>query len=868
MMKYIMGSWKRNRERLILLIIGVMVISGGLSYLFNLTESSKGTVVENLQKSWVSSYDIVVKPTDSVNSNLLEPNYLNGITGGISIDQYETIKKIEGVEVAAPISVIGYSELGVTFEELFNEKLARGIYRVHVNESGNNGLEDTKLKDYSFYFSEGAEIKEKIPGVLGPDQFDKKLSITQLQLLVGIDPEQEAKLVGLDKAIEGFGDSRYFDSSKDKVNKLEPVNSFEIPVLINNHSFSQTVHNFRLEKLNFDFSDETKQRQTLNSISTNGGLEYLDSLPKGEEVNSIRLSSKELEKSYFYSLTGVETGQQGENFRVNGEARNSSMVVYKSSPLQYKKLKSPFPERWSHAFSAEQTSIQLEKPFDSNVPAQGYRDLQLVDPVVERKDNELPVLPVVTYKVIGFYNPNNITASKDPLNELPLETYRPPQAKMVLDEKEEPINPPSDVTGIGNPTGLLTNPPNIITTLDSAEMITGGDSISSIRIIVNGVEGIGEESQKRVESIAKEIKDKTGLNAVVTLGSSPQPTITRVQTEAKTLGWVEQPWINIGNAITIFRETSLGYSGVMISLLLVAVVYVFSTSLVSFLSRRKEFSVLLSLGWENNHIRRILMMEAALQWVLVILFSCIIQSIIYTQTGEFSFINIVYVSTFALLVYVLSLLPLAVLVSKITPYEAMRTGEISRLGKRLVKTKGIVGLATNNIVSKWKRNLLSLLVIAMPTALFTFYLFVTFRLQGVLYTSWLGEYVALSIDNTHYITLGIAFGLSILTTAEIMWQNISERKNEIGVLQAIGWGRAAVRFIIIMEGALIGFIAGLAGVSISFAVIGAIYGVFPTDSLLLISSTIIVPVFIGILGSLLPSEIGVRTKPINAMKAS
>ncbi|WP_370296308.1 FtsX-like permease family protein [Rossellomorea marisflavi] len=868
MMRYIFGSWKRNRERLLLLIIGVMVISGGLSYLFNLTEDSNGTVVEKLQKSWVSSYDIVVKPTGSVSKSLLEPNYLNGITGGITTEQYATIQNIDGVEVAAPISIIGYSELGVTSKQLFNQELSHGIYRVHVTETGNNGIEHTNLKDYSFYFSEGQEGQENIPGVLGADQFNREITIPQLQLLVGIDPEQEAKLVGLDKAIEDVGDSRYLSATKDKSWQTGPVNSFEIPVLINTNSFSQTAYNFRLEKLDVSFDDGAAQDQALKKISSRGGLDYLNSLPEGDEIQSITFSSEELEKNFFYSLTGVLPGQEWEDFHSIGEARNSSMVLYKSSPLDYQEEKSPFPERWSHAFSVERKPVQVEEPYDKNVPKEGYRNLQLIEPLEERKENELPVLPVVTYNVVGFYNPNNITASKDPLNELPLETYRPPQAKMVLDGESEPINPPSDVIGVGNPSGLLTNPPNILTTLDAAEMITGGDSISSIRIIVSGVEGMGEESQKKVERIAEAIEQKTGLEAVVTLGSSPQPVITKVQSGEKTLGWVEQPWINIGNAITILRETSLGYSGVLISLLLVAVVYVFSTSLVSFLSRRKEFSVLLSVGWENRHIRRILTMEAGLQWGVVVLLSSIIQSLFYLQTGRFSYVNIVYVAVFAMVVYGLSLVPLAGLVGRITPYEAIRSGEISRLGKRLVKTKGMFGLIINHIVSKWKRNVLSLLVIAMPTALFTFYLFVTYRLKGVLYTSWLGEYVALSINHTHYITLGIAFGLSVLTTAEIMWQNISERKDEIGVLQAIGWGRGSVRMIIIMEGAMIGFLAGIAGVVISIVVIVAIYGVFPSESLFLLVSTMVIPVFIGIIGSLLPSEIGVRTKPINAMKAS
>ncbi len=39
--------------------------------------------------------------------NLLEPNYMSGLDGGITRKQYETIKQIADVEVAAPIAMIG-----------------------------------------------------------------------------------------------------------------------------------------------------------------------------------------------------------------------------------------------------------------------------------------------------------------------------------------------------------------------------------------------------------------------------------------------------------------------------------------------------------------------------------------------------------------------------------------------------------------------------------------------------------------------------------------------------------------------------------------------------------------------------------------
>ncbi len=60
MLKFIWNSWWRNKERFILLLVGVLIVSTGLSYLIGTTQANNGTVVDELQKRWGSSYDIVV----------------------------------------------------------------------------------------------------------------------------------------------------------------------------------------------------------------------------------------------------------------------------------------------------------------------------------------------------------------------------------------------------------------------------------------------------------------------------------------------------------------------------------------------------------------------------------------------------------------------------------------------------------------------------------------------------------------------------------------------------------------------------------------------------------------------------------------
>lgn len=133
--RFIWQSWWRRKERFILLLIGALIISVGLTYLVGLSETNEATVVNELQQRWSSSYDIVVRPegtrANTEKDSLLDPNFLSGINGGISMEEYETIKGISHVDIAAPIAMIAEVFYTVELAELPTEN---GIYRLVLDE--------------------------------------------------------------------------------------------------------------------------------------------------------------------------------------------------------------------------------------------------------------------------------------------------------------------------------------------------------------------------------------------------------------------------------------------------------------------------------------------------------------------------------------------------------------------------------------------------------------------------------------------------------------------------------------------------------------------------------------------------------------
>lgn len=198
----------------------------------------------------------------------------------------------------------------------------------------------------------------------------------------------------------------------------------------------------------------------------------------------------------------------------------------------------------------------------------------------------------------------------------------------------------------------------------------------------------------------------------------------------------------------------------------------------------------------------------------------------------------------------------------------MRTGEIAGVAYRFLRTRGRMTMAINHFIGKWKRGVLSIIAMALPTALLSLFLFITFKLKGTMFTSWLGQYVAVEVGASHFIAMAVAFVIAILTTAEIMWQNIMERQTEIALLKSVGWRNNHVRMLILWEGILSGIIAGIIGLLVSILIIGVLYKQFPTNHLWFIVTTGVIPVVAGVFGAVPPAEKAVRIQPAQAISTS
>ncbi|MGD6964392.1 FtsX-like permease family protein [Fictibacillus phosphorivorans] len=214
----------------------------------------------------------------------------------------------------------------------------------------------------------------------------------------------------------------------------------------------------------------------------------------------------------------------------------------------------------------------------------------------------------------------------------------------------------------------------------------------------------------------------------------------------------------------------------------------------------------------------------------VSLVAIVVETFLTVNYGEpFNVLSILSISFFSFVISLTGAAWSSYTIATIKPYEAIKSGEHSKIFKSHIHVNNRLMLVMKEIFSKWKRNLLSIFSIALPAGLLTFFIFITYQLNGVLYTSWLGQFVAMEVDKTHYLTLIIGLVISILTTGEIMWQNISDRKQEIAVLKAVGWSNQSIRYLVFLEGLFIGLLAGVIGLVITLTTIYLMYHIFPID---------------------------------------
>ncbi len=102
-----------RQERFLIQLVGLLVICTGLATFSATAQSMSVTTQTVVSEHWRGAYDLLIRPPSAISqmeleTGLVEGNYLGTPRGGITREQLDLIRSISDVEVAAPVSTIGY----------------------------------------------------------------------------------------------------------------------------------------------------------------------------------------------------------------------------------------------------------------------------------------------------------------------------------------------------------------------------------------------------------------------------------------------------------------------------------------------------------------------------------------------------------------------------------------------------------------------------------------------------------------------------------------------------------------------------------------------------------------------------------------
>lgn len=219
----------RRSSRNIILLVGLLAVSSGLSTYVAADQNATVRASATLDEHWRGTYDILVRPKDAVQATerehgVVESNYLSAASSGITVQQWKAIEKIGGVEVAAPVSTIGYLRNAygrITLD--VPPQTESSLYKFSMVVTSTNGYRDVGLHQYEKYLLIGSSSITNATTSQALDALVRDVDLVNVgvgaimpdgsvnawvatppiiwTLVAGIDPSAERRLTGLDAAI-------------------------------------------------------------------------------------------------------------------------------------------------------------------------------------------------------------------------------------------------------------------------------------------------------------------------------------------------------------------------------------------------------------------------------------------------------------------------------------------------------------------------------------------------------------------------------------------------------------------------------------------------------------------------------------------
>jgi len=895
-------AWSQVRfrpARALALIIGVLVAATAFTVLTAASRTAQARTVGQVSANFSPAYDILVRPKGARSAvenktATVAPDFLSGIYGGITMAQWHRIERIPGVQVAAPIAMAGYAQLQasvfVPVPAAALKGSGRQLYRISTTwvsdhgasrvaqppsylyvtplplKSGSgNGLgkpatdgtgtgcvvgDGSLLPPGTSPFSTLAQSTASCWSrvnqydVAGSSHTEAGYDVTWNipVLIAAIDPDAEAKLDGLSEALV----------SGSYLKENEAVTGVKIPVLASSNSGMD------------EYAQTTLQQLTAPSAMPDMDAAWASaqaSVP-GRTVAAVRTTAQQVYSAVLKHPPTVQviTGPPAPTDTATGTPIAGYWSV---GPVHYRRtaggalvarqVTNPAPATW---YTGDGYPVSMD-----NAESQYRTVTNHQKAPTQIADLEPSTLSLI--KITGVFDPAKMKVFSA-LSEVPLGDYQPVAASPANAASRRALHG-GDLLPNQNIGGLVSQSVNLITTLSALpqlehrQQFTGvpaRDPISVIRVKVAGVTGPGALSRERINAVAQQIEQRTGLDVDVVAGSSPSP--VTIDLPAGKFGQpsltLTQNWVREGVAVLILKAVDKTSVALYILILVVCGLFVANAATAAVRGRRRELGVLAAVGWRRSRLFATILGELTAIGLAAGLLATAISVPISAALGlDAAPARALLAIPVAVAVAVVAGLAPAWLAAHADPVSSVRPPVLAV--RRAHQPGGITALALLNVSRTPGRTAIGVISLAVGVAAVTMLTAVTFAFRGVIVGSLLGDAVAVQVRSVDYIAAGATIILGVLAVADVVFLNITERAAELATIRSFGWRDTALARLVITEGAIIGIVGSLAGAGLGLAAAAWFAGQLPARLIAIAATAVVAGMLITAVAALLPAAL-------------
>jgi len=195
----------------------------------------------------------------------------------------------------------------------------------------------------------------------------------------------------------------------------------------------------------------------------------------------------------------------------------------------------------------------------------------------------------------------------------------------------------------------------------------------------------------------------------------------------------------------------------------------------------------------------------------------------------------------------------AALAARAEPLAAVRPAVLAV--RRARQPSGITGLAVVNVLRTPGRTIIGAVSLGVGVTALTLLVAVTLAFRGAVVGTLLGNVVTVQVRGVDYVAVAATVILGVLAVADALLIGITERAPELATLRAFGWPEAALRRMVITEGALTGLAGSVAGASLGLAAAAIFARQLPPRLFAAAGAAVAAGVLVTCLAALLPAHL-------------